>query len=87
MFPEHIAFQILTYAPHKTADMIRKHWHKSRMTEALDDINVINDAMVDFEDTTGVPFGFYSWYMYNVSPQWPNNQNRVIGGDILIWDM
>jgi hypothetical protein len=76
VFPEYIAFQILTYAPHKTADMIRKHWHQTRMVEVLDNINNLNSIMIEFEDDTGVPFGFYIWYMYNHSPQWFLNQQN-----------
>ena len=73
VFPENIAFQILTYSPHKTADMIRKHWHQSHMVDVLDNINKLNKRMIEFEDDSGVPFGFYVWYMYNHSPQWYHN--------------
>jgi hypothetical protein len=68
--PEYIAFQILTYMPHKTADMIRKHWHNKYLGEFK--INVEN--MILSEDDTGIPYtNFYGYYMYNESPQWGDN--------------
>jgi hypothetical protein len=76
VFPEYIAFHILTYTPHITVDIIRKHWHQSRMVDVLDNINNLSKCMEKFEEDTGVPFGFYVWYMYNYSPQWFQNQQN-----------
>jgi hypothetical protein len=71
IFPEYIAFQILTYTPHKTADMIRKHWHFKNIIKI---IKIINEEMIDPENTTGIPYtNFYGWYMYNESPNWGDN--------------
>lgn len=77
VLPEYVAFQILTYTPHKTAEIMRQHWdfleHESNMINVLTDIRTIYDDMLWAEEDTGVPFTFYCFYMYNVSPQWSNN--------------
>jgi hypothetical protein len=83
IFPEYVAFQILTYSPHKTADMIRKYWH---MKNVCGMFKIINEEMRNPEytisyTTTGIPYtitgipytNFYGWYMYTESPQWQDN--------------
>ncbi len=46
------------------------------MVDVLDNINNLSKCMEKFEEDTGVPFGFYVWYMYNYSPQWFQNQQN-----------
>ena len=89
VFPEYIAFKILTYAPHKTAEIMRQHWdfieHESNMVNVLTDIERTYDDMLWEEDHMGVTFGFYGYYMYNISPQFFNNITIETGRNFIYW--
>ena len=84
MFPNEIVFKILSFQPHQTADMIRGYWlwrrlHNMGMFRIRQDIDRIFAHMVDVEQDTGIPFGFYEWYMYNEVWQMFDNIERASG--------
>lgn len=82
IFPEYVAFQILTYRPHPDAKLIKEFWeihnrnlllwtrhHKMGMRRIIEEIDRIVADMNDVEEETGIDFeGFDGYYMYNVSP-------------------
>jgi len=86
IFPEYIAFQILTYRPHPDAIIISEYWDKIRYNRrklfhfARGYRNVISEIMElvadmnDVEEETGVSMGgFDGYYMNNVSPNMFSN--------------
>jgi len=81
--PEYVAFKILTYMPHKTADMIKEYWrihylwkrlHNIGMSRIIQDIDRIYAEMIDDEIDVGLSFGgFSNYYMDHHSPNADNN--------------
>lgn len=77
IFPESIAFKILTYQPHKTADMISIYWmkklHKKRYDKVMKNINDMNNDMIEWMTQEGIEDTFYESYMYFESPRRDEN--------------
>lgn len=83
IFPVEIVFQILTYRPHKNAEMIKEFWrihylwkrmHNIGMRKVDEEMTNLTAEMREAEEEVGADFGgFYGYYMYNQSPQQFNN--------------
>jgi hypothetical protein len=86
IFPEPIAFKILTYQPHKTADMISVYWmkklHKKKYSKVMRNITIIKNDMIDWIIENEINDDFYHWYMYNVSPRDFDNIHTMMERDI-----
>jgi hypothetical protein len=76
-FPEHIAFQILTYRPHPDAELISDYWNIRRQwSYVVRQVKIMNREMHWFMEQEEVNDTFYNWYMYGESPYSDDNTER-----------